>query len=94
MSSATHSAFRAYARGVNAAVADGAAPLPGHYHVESWEPWHSVAVFKVRHVLMGQWQHKLAQAVLLARVSGPDAFSKLETRSAPGSALWFRPAAV
>ena len=86
MSSATHSAFRAYARGVNAAVADGAAPLPGHYHVESWEPWHSVAVFKVRHVLMGQWQHKLAQAVLLARV-GPDAFSKLETRSAPGSAL-------
>jgi len=34
--------------------------------VEPWQPWHSVAAYKVRHILMGQWQHKLAEAMLLA----------------------------
>ena len=48
--------------------------------------WHSVAAFLVRHVLMGQWQHKLANAVLLARV-GPSAFARLETRPPLGSPL-------
>ncbi|MBO0708289.1 MAG: penicillin acylase family protein, partial [Candidatus Dormibacteraeota bacterium] len=90
MSPATRSAFDAYARGINAAIEAGAAPLPGRYPVFPWEPWHSVAVFKIRHVLMGQWQHKLAQAVLLARI-GPDKFWKLETRTAPGSALTVPP---
>ena len=60
--------------------------LPGRYPVEPWEPWHSVAAFKVRHVLMGQWQHKLANAVLLAR-AGPEAFGRLETRPPAGSPL-------
>ncbi len=90
MSPAMRSAFDAYARGVNAAIDGGAAPLPGLYAVEPWQPWHSVAVFKIRHVLMGQWQHKLAQAVLLARM-GPDKFWKLETRTAPGTALTVPP---
>ena len=35
---------------------------------------------------MGQWQHKLANAVLLARV-GPEAFARLETRPPLGSPL-------
>jgi penicillin amidase len=83
-------AFAAYADGINQAVADGAQPLPGRYRVEPWEPWHSVAAFKVRHVLMGQWQHKLAQAVLLARI-GPAAFARLETRTPLGSALTVPP---
>jgi penicillin amidase len=79
-------AFAAYAAGVNRALADGARPLPGRYPAERWEPWHSVAAFKVRHVLMGQWQHKLAQAAVLARI-GPGAFGRLETRPPAGSPL-------
>ncbi len=86
MSAPLRAAFEAYARGVNQALADGALPLPGRYPVEPWEPWHSVAAFKVRHVLMGQWQHKLANAVLLAR-AGPEAFGRLETRPPAGSPL-------
>jgi penicillin amidase len=92
MSPALGEAFDAYARGVNQAVRDGAAPLPGRYSVEPWQPWHSVAAFKVRHVLMGLWQHKLAHAVLLARI-GPDAFGRLETRPPLGSPLAVPPEA-
>jgi len=86
MSGPLRAAFEAYARGVNQALADGALPLPGRYLVEPWEPWHSVAAYKVRHVLMGQWQHKLANAILLAR-AGPEAFGRLETRPPAGSPL-------
>jgi len=86
MSAPVHAAFEAYASGVNAAIADGARPRPGQYEVEPWQAWHSVAAYLVRHVLMGQWQHKLANAVLLARI-GPDAFARLETRPPLGSPL-------
>ena len=86
MSPPLRAAFQAYADGVNKALADGVLPLPGRYPVEPWQAWHSVAAFKVRHVLMGQWQHKLAQAVLLARI-GPEAFGPLETRPPAGSPL-------
>ena len=86
MSPRLRAAFEAYADGVNDAVADGALPLPLRDRVEAWQPWHSVAAFKVRHVLMGQWQHKLVNGVLLARI-GPDAFSRLETRPPLGSPL-------
>jgi penicillin amidase len=84
MSPATRAAFAAYAAGVNQAIAEGAQPLPGRYPVEPWQPWHSVAAFLVRHVLMGQWQHKLASAVLLAR-AGAGAFERLESRPVPGT---------
>ena len=90
MSPALRSAFEAYASGVNAAIGDGVMPLPGRYPAEPWQAWHSVAVFKVRHVLMGMWQHKLAQAVLLARV-GPEIFGRLESRPPPGSPLTIPP---
>ena len=71
----------------------GRPPLPGAgYRVEPWQPWHCVAAFKVRHVLMGQWQHKLAQAVLLARI-GPEAFGLLATRPPAGSLLAVPPGA-
>jgi penicillin amidase len=86
MTPRTREAFDSYARGVNHALTEGALPLPGRYPVEPWQPWHSVAAFKVRHVLMGQWQHKLANAVLLARI-GPEAFGRLETRPPLGSPL-------
>ena len=68
----------------------GARPLPGRYPVEPWQPWHSVAAYLVRHVLMGQWQHKLANAVLLAR-AGAGAFERLETRPLPGPRSRYRP---
>jgi len=67
MSPPVRACFEAYASGVNQAIADGALPLPARYPVEAWRGWHSVAAFLVRHVQMGQWQHKLANAVLLAR---------------------------
>jgi penicillin amidase len=92
MSPAAGEAFGAYADGVNRALRDGALPLPGRYQVEPWEPWHSVAAFKVRHVLMGQWQHKLTEAVLLARI-GPDAFGRLEIQPPFGSPLTVPPGA-
>jgi len=90
MSPALAAAFEAYARGVNQALADGALPLPGRYAVEPWQPWHSMAAYKVRHVLMGQWQMKLVQAVLFARI-GPEAFRRLETRPPLGSPLTVPP---
>ncbi|MGH3156148.1 MAG: penicillin acylase family protein [Streptosporangiaceae bacterium] len=54
--------------------------------MEPWEPWHSVAAYKVRHILMGQWQHKLASAGVLAR-AGAEAFGQLDTRAPAGSVL-------
>src|SRR5690349_3306607 len=75
MSPPVRAAFEAYASGVNQAIADGALPLPAR---------HPVAAFLVRHVQMGQWQHKLANAVLLAR-AGAETFRRLESRAVPGS---------
>lgn len=91
MSPPVRAAFEAYSGGINQALAEGALPLPGRYPVERWQPWHSVAAFLIRHVLMGQWQHKLANAVLLARI-GPEAFARLETRPPLGSPLTVPPA--
>jgi penicillin G amidase len=92
MSAPLRAAFGAYARGINAAVDAGAVPAPGRYAVEPWQPWHSVVAFKIRHVLMGQWQHKLAQAVLLAKI-GPEAYGMLEVRPPAGSPLAVPPGA-
>lgn len=72
MGAETRAMFEAYAAGVNALFASGA-PLPPEYALtgiapEPWEPWQSVAVFKVRHIFMGLWQSKMALGGLLARV--------------------------
>lgn len=86
MDDATREAFAAYAAGVDAcAQTRGASPE----HVacgldwEPWQVWHSVAAFKVRHVLMGAWQHKLARAAVLA-AEGMDAFGWLDPGPLPG----------
>jgi len=86
MSPPVRAAFEAYADGINQAIAAGARPLPGRYPVERWQAWHSVAAFLIRHVLMGPWQAKLTNAVLLARI-GPRAFGRLETRPPLGSPI-------
>ncbi len=90
MSAPTRSMFEAYARGVNAFIGSGQ-PLPIEYELtgskpEPWEPWHSAAIFKVRHVLMGPWQQKVAAGALLAK-AGPAAFPKLDQRSPLESAV-------
>lgn len=86
----TRAALYNYARGINAYLESGL-PLPPEYAAtgitpEAWQPWHSVAAFKVRHVLMGLWQHKLAQALILVR-AGAEAFRQLEVRPPLGSVV-------
>ena len=94
MTAATRAMFEAYARGVNAFLSSGE-PLPIEYELtgsqpEPWEPWHSAAIFKVRHVLMGPWQQKVAAGALLAK-AGPAAFPKLDHRSPLESAVIIPP---
>lgn len=87
MDEATRERFEGYAAGVNARAAEA---LPPEYEVtglpwEPWRPWHSVAAFKIRHVLMGVWQYKLARATLLAR-DGLAAFQDFDPTPRPG--MW------
>ena len=87
MSPPTRGMFQAYAAGVNAFLATQ--PLPPEYALagvtpERWEPWHSVVTFKIRHVLMGPWQLKLAHAALLARI-GPERYARVESQQPLGS---------
>ncbi len=94
MDTGTREMFEAYALGVNAFLAS-AAPLPPEYALtgtspEPWEPWHSVAVFKIRHVLMGLWQWKMAATGLFARV-GPDTWKDLHFLSPPGTSVILPP---
>jgi len=80
MDAETRTAFTAYADGVNAGAA--AAGLPVEFSTagiafEPWQPWHSVAAFKIRHVLMGEWVAKLTRLIILVR-QGVDAFVALD----------------
>jgi penicillin amidase len=87
MSPSTLEAFEAYTAGVNRAIETLPPPLESSlfgFEIEPWLPWHSVATFKVRHVLMGPWQHKLAMATLLHR-SGSSVFGNLRMDSLAGS---------
>ncbi len=94
MDTGTREMFEAYARGVNAFLASGA-PLPPEYGLtgvlpEPWEAWHSVALFKIRHVLMGLWQWKMAAGGLLARV-GPETWANLHFLSPVGTSVILPP---
>jgi penicillin G amidase len=65
----TRAMLDAFAVGVNAFIR-AARVLPIEFQLlgdspEPWEPWDSLAVFKVRHVLMGTWQTKAWRARLL-----------------------------
>ncbi len=94
MSASTRGMFEAYAAGVNAYLASGQ-PLPVEFALtetepEPWEPWHSVAAFKIRHVYMGKWPLKMAQAALLARI-GPERYARLDGRAPAGSPVILPP---
>lgn len=94
MDPVTADSFAAYAAGVNTGVAHGR--LPPEYSAagiewEPWQPWHSVAAFTIRHVLMGVWQYKIARAVLLAR-EGPEVFELFDPVPRTGMRLTVPPA--
>lgn len=75
--------FEAYTAGVNAFI-DTTATLPVEFGLlglapQRWEPWHSGAIFKVRHVLMGLWSTKLWRARILNAL-GPEWVAKIGVR--------------
>lgn len=94
MDAAVRAMFEAYAAGVNAFLAT-APRLPPEYALtglvpEPWEPWQSVALFKIRHILMGLWQWKMAAAGLFARV-GPDTWRTLQFLPPVGTSVILPP---
>ena len=59
----------AYAAGVNAFIRSDA-PRPVEYAIagivpEAWQPWHSLAIYKVRHIFMGVFEGKAWRARLV-----------------------------
>lgn len=76
----TRAILDAYAAGVNRWL--GSMPsLPPELDVlgvvpEAWEPWHSLALYEVRHLAMGTYEAKLWRSGLVHRL-GPDAVARL-----------------
>ncbi|WP_165978206.1 penicillin acylase family protein [Actinomadura darangshiensis] len=86
MDDRTRRTFDRYAAGVNAHVAEHGLPDEFEHAGTSWQGWtpvDSVLAFKIRHVLMGVWQYKIARAVLRA-TAGAAAAAKLDPRPLPG----------
>jgi penicillin amidase len=82
----TAGTFEQYAAGVNAYVVEHGTPAEFERSGLGWEAWtpqDSVLAFKVRHVLMGVWQYKIARAVLWAS-AGAETAEKLNPRPLPG----------
>ena len=77
LESRTRAMCEAYARGVNRWLADYADALPPEFEhhpspPDPWEPWHCVAVYKLRHIFMGTLTRKLWRGRIMAQ-AGPDA---------------------
>ena len=77
----------AYAAGVNAFIQSDA-PLPAEYAIagiapEPWEPWHSLAIYKVRHIFMGVFEGKAWRARLV-KALGPERAAQLFPSYPPG----------
>ncbi len=92
----TRAMLDAYAAGVNAFVRTAPA-LPIEFQLldaapEAWEPWDCLAVFKVRHVLMGTWQSKAWRARLLRHL-GPARTAELCPGTPPNPMLILPPGA-
>lgn len=93
MDARTLGTFEQYATGVNAYVAEHGTPAElklGGVGWEAWTPQDSVLAFKVRHVLMGVWQYKIARAALYAKAGAPAA-EKLNPRPLPGMRVTLPP---
>ncbi len=86
----TRSMLESYAAGVNAFI-KSASELPIEYRIigsspEPWEPWHSMAVFKVRHIMMGSFERKLWNARMVRRLGVAKAQDAIP-ESRPGELL-------
>ena len=86
----------AYAAGVNAFV-EKSEQLPVEYQLlnaspEAWQPWDGLAVFKVRHVLMGTFEGKAWRHKLLGLL-GPRRTARLNPGYQPGHLLILPPGA-
>ena len=93
----TRMVFDAYAAGVNAFI-EGPDPLPAEYAIagiqpETWQPWHSLVVYKVRHILMGVFESKVWRARMV-RAMGPEKAGELFPGYEPGHLLILPPGAV
>ena len=87
----------AYASGVNAFIKT-ATVLPIEYTIvdgrpEMWEPWDCLAVFKVRHILMGVYEGKVWRARLVSELGAERAAGLLRGYQ-PGHLLIIPPGAV
>ena len=92
----TRAMLESYAGGVNAFI-QTASELPIEYRIigsgpEPWEPWHSMAVFKVRHILMGSFERKLWNARMVHRLGYRKAQEAIP-ESRPGELLIVPPGA-
>ena len=102
MDDRTRTVFEAYAAGVNAFI-DGPDPLPVEYAIagllsenerpEPWQPWHSLVVYKVRHILMGVFESKIWRARMV-RAMGPEKAGSLFPGYEPGHLLILPPGAT
>ena len=93
----TRMVFDAYAAGVNAFI-DGPDPLPAEYAIagiqpEPWQPWHSLVVYKARHILMGVFESKVWRARMVQAL-GPEKAGKLFPGYEPGHLLILPPGAT
>ena len=73
----TQAMCEAYASGVNRWLATHGDSLPAEFEhhpapPEPWEPWHCVAVYKLRHIFMGTLTRKLWRGRIMAQ-AGPEA---------------------
>ena len=92
----TRSMLETYAAGVNAFV-ESTGPLPIEYGIvggepDRWEPWDCLAVFKVRHILMGVFEDKLWRARLVNEL-GAERTAELLKGYYPGQLLIVPPGA-
>ena len=98
----TRMVFDAYAAGVNAFI-EGPDPLPAEYAIdgllsenerpEPWQPWDSLIVYKVRHILMGVFESKVWRARMV-RAMGPKKAGRLFPGYEPGHLLILPPGAT
>jgi len=77
LSDSARSMTEAYSEGVNSWLDSHKDGLPAEFEFhpeapERWEPWHCVAVYKVRHVFMGTLHRKLWRGAVTL-VAGPEA---------------------
>jgi len=90
----TRAMLDAYAAGVNAFIELGT-DLGAEFDLlnikpEPWKPWDGLAVYKIRHVMMGVWEGKAWRAKLINQV-GPERLLKLYPGPRQGDLLMIPP---